>query len=186
MPIVKSVTTTNMANILAAHYGVPCIETPVGFKHIGPVMMDQDALIGGEESGGYGFRGHLPERDGILAGLYVLDYMAATGKRPSELLDRVFAITQPHFYERLDFELEPGSNERLRATLDAAAPADIAGHPVLRSDRVDGWRFSFDDGWLLFRLSGTEPLLRIYTEVTSEPLVKRVLEAGKAIAGVAG
>lgn len=184
--IVKSVTTTNMANILAAHYGVPCIETPVGFKHIGPVMMDQDALIGGEESGGYGFRGHLPERDGILAGLYVLDYMAATGKRPSELLDRVFAITQPHFYERLDFELEPGSNERLRATLNAAAPADIAGHPVLRSDRVDGWRFSFDDGWLLFRLSGTEPLLRIYTEVTSEPLVKRVLQAGKAIAGVAG
>jgi len=184
--IVKSVTTTNMANILAAHYGVPCIETPVGFKHIGPVMMDQDALIGGEESGGYGFRGHLPERDGILAGLYVLDYMAATGKRPSELLDRVFAITQPHFYERLDFELEPGSNERVRAILDAAAPTDIAGHPVLRSDRVDGWRFSFDDGWLLFRLSGTEPLLRIYTEVTSEALVKRVLEAGKAVAGVAG
>ena len=75
--VVKSVTTTNMVKLLAEHYGVPCIETPVGFKHIGPIMMREDALIGGEESGGYGFRGHLPERDGILAGLLLLDYVAA-------------------------------------------------------------------------------------------------------------
>jgi len=184
-PVVKSVTTTNMANLLAAHYGVPCFETPVGFKHIGPLMMQEDALIGGEESGGYGFRGHLPERDGILAGLFLLDYVAATGKPPSELLQEVFDITGPHFYERLDFDLEPGSNERVKATLDAANPTEIAGRPIIRSDRTDGWRFHIDEGWLLFRLSGTEPLLRIYTEVKDESLVRPILEAGKQIAGVA-
>jgi alpha-D-glucose phosphate-specific phosphoglucomutase len=184
--VVKSVTTTNMANILAKHYGVPCIETPVGFKYIGPLMMKEDALIGGEESGGYGFRGHLPERDGILAGLYLLDYLAATGKTPSELLDEVFAITGPHFYERLDFDLEPGSNVRIMATLDAAVPTEIAGRPIVSRDRTDGWRFFIAEGFLLLRLSGTEPLLRIYTEVTDQSLVQPVLEAGRAIAGVGG
>jgi len=184
-PVVKSVTTTDMARLLAEHYGVECIETPVGFKYIGPLMMERDALIGGEESGGYGFRGHLPERDGILAGLFFLDYVAATGVPPSDLLKRVFAITGAHYYRRLDFDLEPGSNAAVKARLDAASPAEIAGRRVISSDRVDGWRFRIDDGWLLLRLSGTEPLLRIYTEVRSEALVQPVLDAGKAIAGVA-
>lgn len=182
--VVKSVTTTNMAKLLADHYGVPCFETPVGFKHIGPLMMRENALIGGEESGGYGFRGHLPERDGILSGLYLLDYVAATGKPPSELLEEVFAITGPHFYERLDFDLEPGSNDRIKASLDAANPTEIAGRRVISSDRTDGWRFFIDEGFLLLRLSGTEPLLRIYTEVTEQALVQQVLEAGKQLAGV--
>jgi len=184
-PVVKSVTTTNMATLLAGHYGVDCYETPVGFKHIGPLMMEKDALIGGEESGGYGFRGHLPERDGILAGLYLLDYAAVTGKPASELLERVFAITGAHYYERLDFDLAPGSNAKVKAVLDAANPAEIAGRAVLRTDRTDGWRFFIEEGWLLFRLSGTEPLLRIYTEVRSGELVKPILEAGKRIAGLA-
>lgn len=183
--VVRSVTTTNMANLLAAHYGVDVYETPVGFKHIGPLMMEKDALIGGEESGGYGFRGHLPERDGILAGLYLLDAVAAAGKPPSELLRDVFDITGPHYYERLDFELEPGANAAVKARLDAAAPTEIAGHPVIASDRTDGWRFTIDEGWLLFRLSGTEPLVRIYTEVRDQALVQPVLHAGKEIAGVA-
>ena len=182
-PIVKSVTTTDMARILAAHYDVPFYETPVGFKYIGPLMMEHDALIGGEESGGYGFRGHLPERDGVLAGLYILDYVARTGASPSQLLERVFAITGPHFYERLDFDLEPGANVAVKARLDAAAPTELAGRPVTSSDRVDGWRFFTADGWLLFRLSGTEPLLRIYTEMRDAALVKPILEAGKALAG---
>jgi phosphomannomutase len=183
-PIVKSVTTTNMAALLAEHYGVELYETPVGFKHIGPLMMEKDALIGGEESGGYGFRGHLPERDGILAGLYLLDYAAATGKPPSELLRRLFEITGEHYYERIDIELEPGSNARFKAILDAAAPTEIAGRPVRRSDRTDGWRFFIDEGWLLFRLSGTEPLLRIYTEVNNSGLVRPVLDSGKQMAGL--
>lgn len=182
--IVKSVTTTDMARRLAQHYGVPFFETPVGFKHIGPLMTREDALIGGEESGGYGFRGHLPERDGILSGLFLLDYVAATGKKPSQLLEDVFAITGPHFYRRFDFDLQPGSNATITATLDAAHPTEIVGRPVLSSDRTDGWRFFIEEGWLLLRLSGTEPLLRIYTEVRDESLVTPVLESGMAIAGV--
>jgi phosphomannomutase len=184
--VVKSITTTRMATLLADHYGVDSYETPVGFKYIGPLMMEHDALIGGEESGGYGFRGHLPERDGILSGLFLLDAIAAAGKPPSELLADVFAITGPHFYERLDFALEPGSNERIKAALDAANPSEIAGHAVISSDRTDGWRFMIDEGFLLLRLSGTEPLVRIYTEVTDQALVQPVLEAGKKLAGVAG
>ena len=183
-PVVRSITTTNMANLLASHYGVDVYETPVGFKHIGPLMMEKDALIGGEESGGYGFRGHLPERDGILAGLYLLDAVAAAGKPPSELLRDVFAITGPHYYERLDFELEPGANAAVKARLDACNPAEIAGHPVLLRDTTDGWRFTIDQGWLLFRLSGTEPLVRIYTEVRDQSLVQPLLQAGKELAGV--
>jgi phosphomannomutase len=185
-PVIKSVTTTDMARLLAGHYGVPMHETPVGFKHIGPLMMQEDALIGGEESGGYGFRGHLPERDGILAGLFLADYVAATGQPPSALLEKVFAITGPHYYERLDFELEPGENAGVEARLDAARPESVAGHEVTSADRIDGWRFMLDEGWLLFRLSGTEPLLRIYTEVRSHAAVKPVLEAAREIAGVAG
>jgi phosphomannomutase len=183
-PIVRSITTTRMANLLADHYGVECHETPVGFKFVGPLMMEKDALIGGEESGGYGFRGHLPERDGILAGLFLLDYIAATGKPPSELLQRVFDITGPHFYARDDFELQPDERDRVRSALEAAAPAEIAGRAVTATDTTDGWRFLFDGGWLLFRLSGTEPLLRIYTEVTDQALVRPVLDAGRAIAGI--
>ena len=111
--------------------------------------------------------------------------MAATGKRPSELLEEVFAITGPHFYERIDFDLEPGSNAEVKARLDAAKPAEIAGRKIVSEDRTDGWRFFIPEGWLLLRLSGTEPLLRIYTEVTDQALVKPVLEEGKRLAGVA-
>ena len=183
--VVKSVTTSDMARLLAEHYGVAFFETPVGFKHIGPLMMEHDALIGGEESGGYGFRGHLPERDGVLAGLYVLDYMARTGRKPSELLSDLFAITGPHYYRRIDVDLEPGANDSIRERLNSQHPTEVAGVAVTGEDRTDGWRFMLENGWLLFRLSGTEPLLRIYTEVRDESQVGPVLEAGKAIAGIA-
>jgi phosphomannomutase len=184
--VVKSLTTSDMARLLAEHYGVPFFETPVGFKHIGPLMMEHDALIGGEESGGYGFRGHLPERDGILSALYLLDYVARTGKRPGALLNDLFAITGPHYYRRIDVTLRPGANDAIRARLDDARPEELAGRPVESSDRVDGWRFYVPEGWLLLRLSGTEPLVRVYTEVRDESLVGPLLEAGKALAGIDG
>jgi phosphomannomutase len=183
-PIVKSVTTTDMARTLAEHYGVPFYETPVGFKYIGPLMMEKDALIGGEESGGYGFRGHLPERDGILSGLFLLDYMAATGKPVSGLLTDLFAVAGEHHYRRIDIDLPAGASDWVRARLESVAPAAIAGCTVRQRDTTDGWRFVIDEGWLLFRLSGTEPLLRIYTEVRDKRLVEPLLAAGKMLAGV--
>lgn len=184
-PIVKSLTTTEMVRALADRYGVECIETPVGFKYIGPLMLSRDALVGGEESGGYGFRGHLPERDGILAGLFLIDMVARTGKRPSELLEDVFALTGPHYYRRVDVGLEPDENEEVRRRLDGTAPQELAGRPVLRRDTTDGWRFFVPEGWLLLRLSGTEPLLRVYCEVRDEGLVEPLLTSGLELAGVA-
>jgi alpha-D-glucose phosphate-specific phosphoglucomutase len=182
-PIVKSITTTQMVQRLGELYGVPVFETDVGFKYLGPKMIAENAMIGGEESGGYGFRGHLPERDGILAGLYFLDFMARTGKRPSELLADLYAKVGPHYYDRVDIRLVPEQKETIRARVSAARPDSIAG---LRADKVetpDGARFLLDGGWLLLRFSGTEPLLRIYTEVGDEALVPKVLEAGREIAG---
>ncbi|MCA9844531.1 MAG: phosphoglucomutase/phosphomannomutase family protein [Dehalococcoidia bacterium] len=183
--IVRSITTTAMADRLGAHYGVEVIETPVGFKHIAPVMMERDALIGGEESGGYGFRGHLPERDGLLAALYVLEAVAVTGKRPSELVEAMFAVTGAHYYKREDFAIDERARDEIVAKLDSAEPATVAGIAVTGKDRMDGWRFSTDAGWLLFRMSGTEPLLRIYTEVREERLVDAFISEGRTIAGVA-
>jgi alpha-D-glucose phosphate-specific phosphoglucomutase len=185
-PIVKSVTTTRMVQRLGELYGVPVYETKVGFKFLGPKMMETDALIGGEESGGYGFRGHVPERDGILAGLYFLDMMARTGKRPSELLAELYAKVGAHYYDRLDVALKPEDRDAIWSRAEAARPDRVAGIKVTGIDTTDGFRFLLDDkGWLLLRFSGTEPLVRIYTEVVDdESLVPKVLQAGREIIGV--
>ena len=184
--IVKSITTTAMVQRLGELYGVPVHETQVGFKFLGPKMMETDALIGGEESGGYGFRGHVPERDGILAGLYMLDFMARTGKRPSELLAELYAKVGPHYYDRLDVVLKPEDRDAIWKRAEQARPDAIAGMPVTSIDTTDGFRFMLGDkGWMLLRFSGTEPLLRIYTEVVGdEALVPRVLAAGRELVGV--
>lgn len=184
--IVKSVTTTAMVQRLGEIYGVPVHETQVGFKFLGPKMMETDALIGGEESGGYGFRGHVPERDGILAGLYMLDFMARTGKKPSELLAELYEKVGPHYYGRVDVTLKEDDRAAIMARAEAARPDAVAGIRVTARDTVDGYRFTLgNQGWLLFRFSGTEPLMRIYTEVVGDQsLVQRVLDAGREIAGV--
>lgn len=182
-PIVKSVTTTRMVQRLGELYGVPVHETKVGFKFLGPKMMETDALLGGEESGGYGFRGHVPERDGILAGLYFLDFMARTGKRPSELLAELYAKVGAHYYDRLDVALRPGDRDAVWQRAEAAHPDAVAGIKVTGIDTTDGFRFLLDGkGWLLLRFSGTEPLVRIYTEVVGdESLVPKVLAAGREL-----
>ena len=183
--IVKSITTTAMVQRLGELYGVPVYETQVGFKFLGPKMMETDALLGGEESGGYGFRGHVPERDGILAGLYMLDFVARTGKRPSELLAELYEKVGPHYYDRLDVALRDDQRDAIRARADAARPDAIAGIKVTARDTTDGYRFTLGDkGWLLLRFSGTEPLVRIYTEVVGdESLVQRVLADGRELIG---
>jgi phosphomannomutase len=185
-PIVKSVTTTRMVQRLGELYGVPVHETKVGFKFLGPKMMETDALIGGEESGGYGFRGHVPERDGILGGLYFLDMMARTGKRPSDLLRDLYDKVGEHHYDRLDIALREEDREKVWARAEQARPDVLAGVRVTDIDTTDGFRFTLDGkGWLLLRFSGTEPLVRIYTEVVDDgELVPKVLAAGREILGV--
>jgi phosphomannomutase len=184
-PIVKTISTTKMLNKLGAIYDVPVYETGVGFKYIAPKMTEVDALIGGEESGGYAFRGHAPDRDGILAGLYLLDMMVQTGKKPSQLIDWLFEKVGPHYYDRIDTAFETSRRAEVQARVLAARPATIAGLKVTDISTLDGFQFHMeDDGWLLIRFSGTEPIIRVYTETTHEDKVQAILEDGLRIAGL--
>jgi phosphomannomutase len=183
--IVKTVTTTNMLYRLGEMYGVPVHETSVGFKYVAPVMRAEDALIGGEESGGFGFRGHLPERDGILAGLLFLDFMISKQKTPSQLLDYLFSKVGPHYYDRKDVDFPASERETIIDRLSKMGPTDIVSTTVERIDTSDGFRFLMEDGsWLLIRFSGTEPIMRVYSESDSPDRVQRFIAAGREMAGV--
>ena len=183
--IVKTVTATSMLYRLGDLFKVPVIETPVGFKYVAPVMLAQNALMGGEESGGYGFRGHVPERDAIVAGLCFLDLMVATGKTPSQLLDYLFSKVGPHYYNRRDFHFAEERREEIVYHLQQNIPKIIDGQKVIRFDVVDGFRFTLEDhSWLLIRFSGTEPLLRIYAESHSHAQVEKILDFGQQLTGV--
>ncbi len=184
-PMVKSLTSTRMIQRLGELYNVPVHETPVGFKFLGPKMIAEDALIAGEESGGFAFRHHPPDRDGILSSLYFLDLMARRGRRPSELLAELFDKVGPHYYDRIDIHLEPDQKAELVERLSRARPQRLAGLRVTDRDTTDGFRFHLEGGaWLLVRFSGTEPLLRIYTEVQDQSLVQKLLAAGKELIGL--
>jgi phosphomannomutase len=167
-PIVKTLSTTTMLNKLGKLYDVPVYETGVGFKYVAPKMLETDAIIGGEESGGYAFRGNVPERDGILAGLYILDLMVNTGKKPTELVEWLFEKVGAHHYDRVDKLFSGDRSVREKMIIDAK-PESIGGLKVTGLDQTDGFKFNLDDGgWLLIRFSGTEPKMRVYTETMQQ------------------
>ena len=188
-PIVKSITTSSMVYRLGEKYDVPVVETNVGFKYVGAEMIRFNALIGGEESGGYGFRGHIPERDGVLAGLYFLDLMVSTGKTPAQLLDYLYSLVGPHYYDRIDMHFPAAQRPHILG-LVTAAQKEISGVGVAKQETVgegviEGVRFMMaDNSWLLVRFSGTEPLIRIYAESSSPQRTQQMLQAGKGIAGL--
>jgi phosphomannomutase len=184
-PIVRSITQSNMVNRLGQLYEVPVFEERVGFKYLGPVMMRENALIAGEESGGYAFQGNIPERDGILSGLMILDMMVKTGRTPSELLDTLYEKAGPHHFDRWDLKFDPGQREAILNHMRSARPSSLGGKRVQRVDTRDGFRFVLDGGyWTLVRFSGTEPLLRIYAEAESPDEVNALLEEMRSMAGV--
>jgi alpha-D-glucose phosphate-specific phosphoglucomutase len=184
-PIVKSLCSTNMLELLGKVYNVPVYETAVGFKYVAPVMVAQNAFIGGEESGGYGFRGHVPERDGVVAGLYFLDFMTKTGKTPSQLVELLYSKVGPHYYDRYDFHISPEQHKALLNKLNQTTVDSVAGIKVAQINRTDGFKYLLsDDSWLLIRFSGTEPLIRIYAEGSSSKQVKTLLDYGKEMLGV--
>jgi phosphomannomutase len=184
-PIVKTLSTTSMLDKLGALYGVPVYTTGVGFKYVAPKMIETDAMIGGEESGGYAFRGHCPERDGILAGLFMLDMMVRLHKKPSELIDFLFSKVGAHYYDRVDTGFPPDQRSAIQQRILNAKPENIAGLPVEKLDTTDGFKFILADGdWLLIRFSGTEPIMRFYTETTRQEKVRPILDAGLKLAGV--
>lgn len=188
-PIVKTISTTSMLDKLGKLYNVPVINTGVGFKYVAPAMLEHNAMIGGEESGGYAFQNHVPERDGILANLYLLDFMVRTGRKPSQLVDLLFAKVGEHFYDRIDTRLTDNTmKSNAKKKLDALRVEEgltLGGHKVTDIVTLDGYKFVMDDGgWLLVRFSGTEPLIRVYTETTDGDAVQAILEDGKRLAGL--
>ena len=183
--IVKTLSTTGMLNKLGQIYNVPVYETGVGFKYVAPKMLETDALIGGEESGGYAFHGNVPERDGILAGLYMLDLMVRLGKKPTELLKLLFAkVGGEYFYDRVDRPFTGSHADRKKMILDAN-PQAIGGLKVVELVTVDGFQFKLEDGgWMLIRFSGTEPIMRVYCETMHADKVQAILQDGLKIAGL--
>jgi phosphomannomutase len=179
-----------MARKLAEIYGTQAYETGVGFKFVGPKMTETNAVIGGEESGGFGFGMHIPERDGIASGLFLLDLWLTKGRQASEVLAELQALAGPSYYNRIDIRFPREGYDAVKADtlarLEHESPDSLAGRQVVERqalDTGDGYKFYRDDGsWLLIRFSGTEALLRIYTEARSPEDVDSMLDAGRRIA----
>jgi len=194
-PVVSTINETSMVGRLGERYGVPVFETPVGFKYVGPRMIETGAMMGGEESGGYGFGMHLPERDGVYADLMLLDlfiHEREAGRWPvSKAVAHLHDIAGPSYYLRTDVHAQratyPALKARLLVELREQAPSTLAGQVVVRTDALstnDGFKFWTEDGsWLLVRFSGTEPLVRVYAEASSAGLRDALLAEGGRMVG---
>ena len=176
--IVRTVATTHFLDRLAKMYDLEVIETPVGFKFIGEEMRNKDILIGGEESGGMSFKGHIPEKDGIMANLLLIEMMAFEGKPLSQIWEDLQKEVGDKFtYLRADLRLNDFTQKKLMERLVNNPLDTLAGEKVTKVGRKDGLKLYMDDSnWLLIRPSGTEPLIRLYYEGTSEETINKVAE----------
>jgi len=183
--VIKTVATSSLVDRVAERFDVPVHTTGVGFKHIAPAMVETQAIMGGEESGGYAFGDHLPERDGILAGLHILDMLAQSRRSLSELVAELRAEFGMYHYRRKDWPFEEALQEQVSETIRKARPGQVAGLPVVDISTVDGLRLDLAEGsWLLLRLSGTEPLIRVYAESLSEDLTQTLVTEGLRLLGL--
>jgi phosphomannomutase len=182
--VVRTVSTTRMIDRLAKRYGLPLHETPVGFNHIADYMMSEDVLIGGEESGGISFKGHIPEGDGPIMGLLLVEMIAASGKTLNAMVSDLLDDVGPAHYERTDLRLSrPVAKTEMTEFLTKRAPAEIGPEKVTEISQRDGIKYIMsDDSWLLIRPSGTEPVLRVYAEGRSQEMVKALLGYGEQVA----
>lgn len=180
--VVKTFSTTQMVDILAERYGRKLYVTPIGFKYICELMLAQPILMGGEESGGIGITRHIPERDGLFNSLLLMEIMATTGKNLQELISDLMAEIGPHYYDRADLHLGPEEEEDFRQHFADRLPDRLAGYAVEREDRLDGIKLFLAGGrWILFRASGTEPVVRVYAEAPSPREVAELLAAGREL-----
>jgi phosphomannomutase len=180
--MVKALTTTSMVDKMCAAYGLELTETGVGFKYISAVMRKGEVLLGAEESGGIGFPGHIPERDGIAAGLMLLELLATERLSVSKLAARLEKEFGPHCYDRVDHPYPLAKRVGLMEYLQAHPPARLLRSPVVEVKSFDGVKFIAQDGsWLMLRGSGTEPILRIYAEARTAPAARQLLRAGRAL-----
>jgi phosphomannomutase len=182
--VVRTVSTTRMIDRLAQRYGLTVYETPVGFNHIADYMLKEDVLIGGEESGGISIHGHIPEGDGILMGLLLLEIVAESGGSLNDLVENLLAEVGPAHYQRRDLRLNhPVSKTQMTQNLMEEAPEGIGGEKIVQILSTDGVKYILaDDSWLLIRPSGTEPVLRVYAEGRSVEMVRALLGYGERVA----
>lgn len=182
--IVKTFSTTHMLDKMGERYGLTVQTTPIGFKHIGPKIVEGDVLVGGEESGGMAVKGHIPERDGIYIGLLVVEMMVKRGKKLSELVGELFDEFGPHVARRSDVHT---TDEKKQAVLDRLSKGgleEVAGHRVEQVDTLDGYKHLTDGGWLMVRPSGTEPVLRVYAEAPTEDAAQAFIDSAMEQLGV--
>jgi alpha-D-glucose phosphate-specific phosphoglucomutase len=182
--VVKTVSTTMMVDRLAERYGLILKETPIGFNHIADYILENDVLIGGEESGGLSIKGHIPEGDGVLMGLLLLEIVAEAGVPLHELVSDLQKQAGPACYARTDLRLRhPVVKSEMVARLSEGAPSSIAGLKIKDVQTVDGVKYRMEDeGWLLIRPSGTEPVLRVYAEAPSAESLGVLLGYGEEVA----
>jgi alpha-D-glucose phosphate-specific phosphoglucomutase len=180
--VVRTVATTHLLDRIAKKYGLPVYEVPVGFKFVGQYLREKDVVIGGEESGGISFKGHIPDKDGVFTGVKVAELIAESGRTLAELLKELEKEYGLLVGGRIDVacseELKHVAMERLSSNI----PARIAGIRILNVNRIDGLKLILEDGgWLLIRPSGTEPLFRIYGESPSKEKLQKILEEGRKL-----
>jgi phosphomannomutase len=182
--VVRTVSTTRMIDRLAKRFGLKLYETPVGFNHIADYMMKEEVLIGGEESGGISFKGHIPEGDGPAMGLLLVEMIAASKKTLVEMVNDLLDDVGPAYYERVDLRLSrPVAKAEMTEFLTKQAPKEIGGQNVDEVSQRDGVKYVMaDDSWLLIRPSGTEPVLRVYAEGRTQEMVKALMGYGKKVA----
>jgi len=183
-PVVRTVSTTRMIDRLAKKYDVPVYETPVGFNHIADYMLKEDILIGGEESGGISFCGHIPEGDGVLMGLLLVEIVSSAGTTLHELVNDLLAEVGPAYYRRSDMRLSrPVAKKTMTDYMVNHAPQSIGGETISAISTLDGIKYLLaDDSWLLIRPSGTEPVLRVHAEGRTPEMVDALLGYGKQVA----
>lgn len=183
-PIVKSITHSDMINKLCEEYDVELYETAVGFKNLGPKMMETGAMLAGEESGGFAFKDSVPERDGILSALYLVEFVATSGKRFSELLTELYNVVGPHFYSRFDIPLTNTEIDRIKSLVPTDILTEESPIPIRQVNTTDGVKLIGEEGWVAYRLSGTEPLLRIYSEASTQEIVDVLIKYVRSFLGV--
>ncbi len=176
--IVRTFSTTDMLDKIGRKYGLPVETMKIGFKYVAPRIIEGDVLVGGEESGGIAVKGHIPERDGIYIGLTIVEMMMARKRTLSELVEEIQEEFGPYYFARRDLHTSPERKEEFLDMMEHRRPETLAGEAVRRVEDLDGVKFRFDDGWLMFRASGTEPVLRIYAEASTQKRADSLVAAG--------
>ncbi|MEZ5002265.1 MAG: phosphoglucomutase/phosphomannomutase family protein [Chitinophagales bacterium] len=175
---VVSFSVTSRIKKICEHFGINYEVTKIGFKYICEIMINEDVLLGAEESGGIAVKGHIPERDGIWTALLLLEFMAKTGKKLTELIDEVYEITGPFSFHRDDLHISEALKQEIIANCEAGKYTSFGQYTVKEAETIDGYKFHLDDdSWVMIRPSGTEPVLRVYSESSSMEKVKSILSA---------